>query len=175
MFDPLSPQKKFKIFLLSLILTSLIIFFIVFLFSALFSKSENDSNLSSPNINKSIPTENKTTDNIKKVKEVKKVTKTIETKKEVIKKPAQTKMKYYSLNIKTSPSNAKIRIMNIRPKYTQGIKLESGKYHVNISKKGYYTVDKWVEITDGNLNITETLKKKKKTAEVSIDKLFKDI
>ncbi|NRB40903.1 MAG: SUMF1/EgtB/PvdO family nonheme iron enzyme [Pseudomonadales bacterium] len=46
--------------------------------------------------------------------------------------PKKTK-KLFPFIINTSPQHAKIRLMNIKPQYHQGIKLPSGKYIVQIS------------------------------------------
>ncbi|WP_323586132.1 PEGA domain-containing protein, partial [Aliarcobacter butzleri] len=43
----------------------------------------------------------------------------------------------YSLTINTLPSDAKVKIVNITPKYQNGIKLEKGSYQIEVSKDGY--------------------------------------
>jgi hypothetical protein len=50
------------------------------------------------------------------------------------------------LSIKVIPLDARIRIMNIKPKYYDGIKLKKGKYHIVISKDGYETLDQWISL-----------------------------
>jgi hypothetical protein len=52
----------------------------------------------------------------------------------------------YTLSIKATPSDARIRIMNITPKYYDGIKLEKGKYHIIVDKQGYETIDQWITL-----------------------------
>ena len=47
----------------------------------------------------------------------------------------------YPLTINTVPSNARVQIMNIKPKYYDGIRLVQGKYKIRVSKKGYERVD----------------------------------
>jgi len=47
----------------------------------------------------------------------------------------------YSLTIKPTPSNARVQIMNIKPKYYDGIKLKKGKYDIKVSKKSYQTMN----------------------------------
>jgi len=59
------------------------------------------------------------------------------------------------------PSNAKVRILNIKPKYYDGIKLKKGKYHLEISKNGYRTINKWITLKQ-NENFNFELKKIKK-------------
>lgn len=58
------------------------------------------------------------------------------------------KKEKFRLSINTSPENSHIRILNIRPKYSDGIKLVSGKYKVEISKKGFKKLVKWIKITN---------------------------
>ena len=47
-----------------------------------------------------------------------------------------------------APLNSRIRIMNIVPKYTDAILLEKGRYDVQVSKPGYQTFRKWIEVSD---------------------------
>ncbi|MCD6272408.1 MAG: SUMF1/EgtB/PvdO family nonheme iron enzyme [Deltaproteobacteria bacterium] len=54
-----------------------------------------------------------------------------------------------SLYANTSPSDAKIRILNISPEFYQGIELDPGKYHVEVSSNGYETEKKWIELEAG--------------------------
>lgn len=57
----------------------------------------------------------------------------------------------YSLTINTTPYDAKVRILNIQPKYQHGIKLEKGSYHIEVSKDGYETIKQWISL---NQNMT---------------------
>jgi hypothetical protein len=62
-----------------------------------------------------------------------------------------------SLHVATHPGNALVRIMNIKPKFYQGIELVQGKYHIEVSAQGYITQSKWVTLSKGealSLNIT---------------------
>lgn len=52
----------------------------------------------------------------------------------------------YELYIETKPKNATIRIMNIKPKFKQGIILKRGKYEIEISAKGYKTRKEWITL-----------------------------
>ena len=45
----------------------------------------------------------------------------------------------YPLTIQVTPYDAKVQILNIKPKYYDGIQLEKGKYTIRVSKKGYFT------------------------------------
>jgi hypothetical protein len=54
-----------------------------------------------------------------------------------------------SLYIRTEPSHAAIRILKIGPKFTQGMELSPGRYHVEVSASGYGTRREWVELSSG--------------------------
>jgi hypothetical protein len=53
------------------------------------------------------------------------------------------------LYIRTYPSNATIRILNIIPKFSQGIKLDPGSYFLEVSAEGYVTYKEWITLKDG--------------------------
>ncbi|MGF1826464.1 hypothetical protein L4D17_21375 [Vibrio splendidus] len=52
--------------------------------------------------------------------------------------------------VQTNAPNAKIRVMNIKPRYKAGMKLPSGNYHVEVSASGYKTKRLWVSHNKGN-------------------------
>lgn len=54
----------------------------------------------------------------------------------------------YALSVKTSPAQARVRIMNIPERYQPGIQLPAGRYHLEISQTGYDTQYKWIDIVD---------------------------
>jgi len=56
------------------------------------------------------------------------------------------KRKKYKLYVNATPPNAKIRIMNIVPKYQRGISLKADKYKIEVSKDGCKTDEQWIEI-----------------------------
>ena len=65
------------------------------------------------------------------------------------------------LFVKTKPAGARIRVLNIGPKFYQGMKLSPGRYHVEISDKGYKTKETWVDLCAGHdktINICLTRK-----------------
>ena len=47
--------------------------------------------------------------------------------------------KKFSLTVNTTPSDARVSITNIEPKYYDGIALKKGTYNIKISKSGYVT------------------------------------
>ena len=63
------------------------------------------------------------------------------------------------LTIKSTPG-ATIRIMNVVPKYKDGIELKTGRYDILITKKGYYQHRSWVYI-DKDTVINKPLEKEK--------------
>ncbi|WP_226704453.1 bifunctional serine/threonine-protein kinase/formylglycine-generating enzyme family protein [Microbulbifer elongatus] len=66
----------------------------------------------------------------------------------------------YALNVSAKPRDARIRIMNIVPRYTPGISLEPGRYDVEVSKAGYSTVRRWIEIDTADVNLAVQLERK---------------
>ena len=57
----------------------------------------------------------------------------------------------YSLHIQTNPSDARVQIMNIKPKYYDGIKLKSGRYDIRVSRRGYHTENFYIDFySSGN-------------------------
>ncbi len=54
------------------------------------------------------------------------------------------------LTIKTSPANARVRILNIEPKYQDNIELKSGRYHIEVSLSGYKRHTEWLTLDAEN-------------------------
>ena len=60
------------------------------------------------------------------------------------------------LYVKPDPPDARVRILNIKPSYRDGIELDAGRYHIEVSKKGFGMVRNWVSLgagEDKNLEI----------------------
>jgi len=66
----------------------------------------------------------------------------------------------YGLTVITTPSIAGIRILNIGPKYTDGIKLMRGRYQIEVSAPNYMTSTKWITIDASDHVEKITLRKK---------------
>jgi len=66
----------------------------------------------------------------------------------------------YALHVDTVPSDAIVQVMNISPKFEQDMLLKSGKYYLRVSKYGYPTRRKWVEITNNDISIRVVLSQK---------------
>jgi len=82
------------------------------------------------------------------------ITKTTRT--PLVKNIQKPKVKKYSLRVRTTPKNAQVKILNIKAKFYQGIRLKSGRYHVSISKKGYENLHFWIKLKS-NTTLKETL------------------
>jgi serine/threonine-protein kinase PpkA len=67
----------------------------------------------------------------------------------------------YTLTVKTSPAQARVRVLNIPDRYQPGIQLPAGRYHIEVSQTGYDSQRSWVEIVDQDLtpafSLTESL------------------
>ncbi len=53
------------------------------------------------------------------------------------------------LFIATIPENCRIRILNIGPRYKQGMILQPGTYHVEVSANGYKKQTRWITVDPG--------------------------
>ncbi|MBN2298792.1 MAG: PEGA domain-containing protein, partial [Deltaproteobacteria bacterium] len=53
------------------------------------------------------------------------------------------------LFLETNPKGAHVRILNINPVYYEGMELEPGRYHVEVSASGYETSTQWVSLVAG--------------------------
>lgn len=60
------------------------------------------------------------------------------------------KPRAYEVRINTEPTDAKIKIWNIKAKYKPGMSLAAGRYNVSVSAPGYETVRRWIEVDKGN-------------------------
>lgn len=68
----------------------------------------------------------------------------------------------YALRVHTEPAKARVRILNIPERYTPGIQLPPGAYHIEVTHPGYDMQREWVSIGDSDLSpryrLEETLK-----------------
>ena len=71
------------------------------------------------------------------------------------------------LTIHASPADAVVKILNIVPQYQDNqdkIKLEAGRYHLQVSKPGYEKSDQWVSLVTGqDLQLDVSLNKEDKS------------
>ncbi|KPA09462.1 Sulphatase-modifying factor domain protein [Candidatus Magnetomorum sp. HK-1] len=63
------------------------------------------------------------------------------------------------LTVVVKPSDARIRILNIRPVYTAGMILSPGKYQIEITSQGYISLEHWVTLEQGDWQIEVVLEK----------------
>ncbi|MDX8376822.1 MAG: protein kinase, partial [Mariprofundales bacterium] len=59
----------------------------------------------------------------------------------------------YALTVLPEPADARIRILNIKPIYSDGIMLVPASYRISVSKSGYRSYNKEIEITDRDVEI----------------------
>lgn len=71
--------------------------------------------------------------------------------------PAAPTPRHWALTIVTEPADARVRILNIIPRYKPGIRLEPGRYHLEVSHPGHQTHTEWVELEANDLRKTVTL------------------
>jgi hypothetical protein len=65
------------------------------------------------------------------------------------KRAAEAPVKTAQLYVSATPDDARIRIMNIRPKFEQGIVLDAGRYHIEVTSAGYAPYSEWITLKAG--------------------------
>ncbi|MFC1602634.1 PEGA domain-containing protein [Pseudomonadota bacterium] len=65
----------------------------------------------------------------------------------------------YTLTIDSNPPNSTIKILNITPKYSNGIELKPGQYDILVQKKGYTPHRKKITISNSNIRVKVNLTK----------------
>jgi len=68
--------------------------------------------------------------------------------------------KTFSLTVNAIPSKSRIRIMNIRPKYRDGICLKPGKYDVLVDLRGFKSSRKLIKVEDLDVSVEVFLRRK---------------
>ena len=68
--------------------------------------------------------------------------------------------KYQPLTIKTGPNYARVRVMNIVPRYYDGMVLEKGTYDILVTADGYECERKKIELTENDKVFAFYLEKK---------------
>lgn len=64
--------------------------------------------------------------------------------------PADARNNLLPLTIKPIPAEARVRILNIKEKYSNNILLAPAAYHIEISHPGYITKTKWIRLNERN-------------------------
>lgn len=68
------------------------------------------------------------------------------------------------LTVLASPADARVRILNIDPRYSAGMALAPGRYHVEVSSSGYEMKQQWIALAVGDdLDVDITLQKAQAT------------
>lgn len=71
------------------------------------------------------------------------------------------------LFVETEPEDARVRILNIGPRFYQGMELEPGRYHVEVSATGYETSKQWVDLGASEDKYIDITLKKVRVAETA--------
>ncbi len=66
-----------------------------------------------------------------------------------------------ALTVRTEPADATVKVLNIKPVYTPGMRLKSGDYHIRVEKQGYESVSRWISLGQGQGEFNITLKRKR--------------
>jgi formylglycine-generating enzyme required for sulfatase activity len=61
--------------------------------------------------------------------------------------PATEEADNLTLTVNTEPADTTVRVLNIKPRYSPGMRLEAGRYHIELSRSGYQTQRHWVELS----------------------------
>jgi len=61
---------------------------------------------------------------------------------------AKPDITYIYVNVE--PKGARVRLLNVRPRFQNGMELEPGDYHLEVSAKYYETEKRWVTLVAGN-------------------------
>ncbi len=83
-----------------------------------------------------------------------------------VKEQKQAKLtQHYTLQV-NAPKNARVRVLNIKPRYHDNMMLEMGKYHIEVTKKGYQKYKKWI-LLENNLVLNVKLQLNKNPYDTS--------
>ncbi|MEW6381565.1 MAG: SUMF1/EgtB/PvdO family nonheme iron enzyme [bacterium] len=63
--------------------------------------------------------------------------------------PVEVKSESVRLFVETDPKDAQVKILNINPRFEQGMELEPGKYHLEVSASGCTTKQEWITLEPG--------------------------
>ncbi len=64
---------------------------------------------------------------------------------------SSTPVQTFALKVLSTPTNARVRVLNIPERYEADMQLPAGRYQIEVSLQGYETQKRWVEIIDQNL------------------------
>lgn len=75
------------------------------------------------------------------------------------------------LTVKAYPEDARVRILNIRERYRHAIELENGRYHIEVSRPGYSTLRRWIDLGRDDMQLEYKLTPLHKPGDVFRDSL----
>ena len=79
------------------------------------------------------------------------------------------------LIVNTEPEDARVRILNIKPRFYQGMELDPGEYHIEVSSNGYKTKKTWSRLRAGETKTLQiNLEKATNKYLTSIQEEFRD-
>lgn len=70
---------------------------------------------------------------------------------EITEEVSEPVVAHYTLTVDTEPSEARVRIMNIRERYQPAIELEPGRYQIEVTHPGYQKYLRWVSLEEKDL------------------------
>lgn len=85
--------------------------------------------------------------------------------------PVPVEKKVLRLFVRTDPLDSRVRILNIKPVFYNGMRLEKGRYHIEVSRSGYETRTQWIDIED--MRDTELFVKLEKKRQVATRKVLR--
>lgn len=62
-----------------------------------------------------------------------------------------------TLTVKATPSDARIRVMNIKPAYFAGMPLAPGAYDIEVTREGYAPMRRWIRLGDADRTLSVSL------------------
>lgn len=69
----------------------------------------------------------------------------------LVKPPVPAKPGFAELYVNPLPANARIRVLNIKPKFVQGMRLTAGAYHLEVTAPGYQKYLQWITLDPGKM------------------------
>jgi len=73
-----------------------------------------------------------------------------------------------TLRVEAQPAATRIRILNIKPIFKQGIELNAGRYHVEVTAAGYQKYKQWIALKGGEKRTLQIALKKEKPVPVVV-------
>ena len=68
----------------------------------------------------------------------------------------------HRLLVQVQPKDSIIRIMNIKPAYRPNMLLSPGRYHILVTRSGFGSYSKWIDISNSDITLNISLQEKLK-------------